>query len=89
MLEPEPVSGEFPSYRAPCLMLYRYSVQLYKYIFFFYKEAFYGAKVFPDCGKDEQAWAEVCFSFFLSDAGNHLCEWSRMFACTVRTVLTV
>lgn len=57
VLKPES-SGDLPSNHAPCLMLYRYSVQLYKYLFFFYKEAFYGAKLFPYCGKDELVWAE-------------------------------
>lgn len=34
----------------PVFMLYRSGVQLYKYLFFFYKEAFYGANLFPHSG---------------------------------------
>lgn len=48
-------------------MLYRRGVQYS--IHFFYKEAFYGANLFPHCGNNETGMSEVvfvCVSFFFS-----------------------
>lgn len=71
VLEPESVCFlDFFSLLAmlPVFMLYRKLVQMYKNLFFFYKEAFYGAYLFPHSGNGLNWFGQSrVFSFSLSD----------------------
>lgn len=86
MLEPESVLFLEMISLLPVLlvfMLYRYGVQFYKYLFFFYKEAFYGVIYSLILGKT--SWSEQrCVLVFFSPGNTRVNVLRRCLHVRVR-----